>query len=53
MDLPPQISRKMMREWKRNGKAQAYRAVALKGGGKREVARRLRQIVAGQLQVSA
>lgn len=34
-------------------KAQQYLLVALAGGGQREVARRARQIAAGQLQVSA
>ena len=34
------ISRKAFRLYKREAKARAYRAVALSGGGKREVARR-------------
>jgi hypothetical protein len=33
-------------------KAMQYHAAALAGGGAREVARRARQIAAGQLQVS-
>ena len=35
---------------KRQMKAAQYRAVALSGGGKRECARRLRQIAAGSLR---
>lgn len=44
------IERQHARAAKREGKAQAYARVGL--NGKRAVARRLRQIAAGQLQVS-
>ena len=41
------------RSVRRHLKAMQYRAAALAGGGSREVARRARQIAAGQLQVTA
>lgn len=44
------MRRQAMRAFNRETKAQAYRAVALSGGGKRAVARRLRQIAAGSLR---
>ncbi len=56
-DLLGSWQRKRVRQGNRSVrrllKAQRYFAVALAGGGSREVARRARQIAAGQLQVTA
>lgn len=51
--LQRQRTRQGNRAVKRFIKAQSYRAAALAGGGSREVARRMCQIAAGRLQVSA
>lgn len=40
---PTNYERKLLRQLKREAKARQYRAAALAGGGKREVARRRRQ----------
>lgn len=39
-----ELTKKQIRELKRHFKAEAYRKVALEGGGPREVTRRKRQV---------
>lgn len=42
--LHERLVRQKLRAMKRDAKAKSYRTVALVGGGKREVSRRLRQV---------